>query len=697
MPEWIGAAQAARRATGRILIGGCAAEPVAVLDAVAADPGLWRGRTLTGAFIPGVNDRDLSALGQGTTVETVFVTAGLRADRAAGRVAHLPVHYSAFHARLARPGVVDCVLICVPPPARDGTVGFGPACDFAAAAIAAGARLIGAVNASMPDVAGAPRLPLSRFEALVQGDAPLPTLAATVPDAVSRAIAGHIVGLLPPQCVLQLGLGKVQAAVLGAVMAEGGRDISIHGGMICWPVLDGREDGFFARGVVTGVALGDAEFYARLPDHPSIRYRPVDVTHGRNALAALPGFVSVNSVLQVDLTGQANGEYVGGMQVSGQGGMVDFTRGARASIGGRAILALPSTAQGGTVSRIVGALATGTPVSVTRADVDMVVTEHGIADLREADSRDPGRAAGDHCGSRVSRSAASGRDGILARRCAGIPARNRPMTAATSIGTPDDRPQYIRIGDVLRERIRTGHYPVDALMPTEGELCGEFSSSRHTVREALRRLTDAGLIARRQGSGSRVLASEPHQNYVHAMRSLDQLFQYASDTRFVIDEIGIAVPEPGLLTDGAGGALPDGGDGSSPAPEPVQRPWLIVSGLRMERDEDIPICHSVVLLNDRFAEVADDLRHHKGALYRLIEERFGVEVARVVQDITVAPMPPDAARALGAKPKVLAARVARRYLDAGGTVLIASVNHHPAERFSYSMELKRDATRRTYG
>ncbi len=385
MPEWITAPQAARRATGCILIGGCASEPVAVLDAVAHDPGLWRGRVLTGAFIPGVNDRDFSALGRDTTVETVFVTAGLRRDRAAGRVAHLPIHYSAFHARLARPGAVDCVLICVPPPAPDGTVGFGPACDFAPAAIAAGARLIGVVNAAMPDVAGGQRLPLSRFEALVQGDAPIPELAATVPDAVSRAIAGHVAGLLPPSGTLQLGLGKVQAAVLEAVVAADRRDIAFHGGMISAPVLAAIDDGFFARGITTGVALGDADFYARLPAYRAIRYRGVETTHAREVLASLPGFVSVNSVLQVDLTGQANGEYVGGMQVSGQGGMVDFIHGARASIGGRAILAVPSTAKGGTVSRIVAALPMGTPVSVTRADVDVIVTEHGIADLREAD------------------------------------------------------------------------------------------------------------------------------------------------------------------------------------------------------------------------------------------------------------------------------------------------------------------------
>ncbi len=95
--------------------------------------------------------------------------------------------------------------------------------------------------------------------------------------------------------------------------------------------------------------------------------------------------MSVNSVVQVDLTGQANAEYVGGRQMSGQGGMVDFVRGSRASSGGLAILAMPATAKGGHSSRIVASLPGGTPVSVSRADADLVVTEFGTADLREAD------------------------------------------------------------------------------------------------------------------------------------------------------------------------------------------------------------------------------------------------------------------------------------------------------------------------
>ena len=383
-PDARRAAIAARDA-GRILIAGCAAEPSGVLDAVAAEPELWEGRVLTGAFVPGVNDRDFSAVGRGTAVETIFVTAGMRADRAAGTIRHLPMHYTAFWDRLARPGVVDLVMMTVPPPRADGTVGYGICADFAPAAIAAGARLIGVVNEAMPDPPGAPRLPVERFEILAEDDSPLPELAPNAPDPTSRAIAERIVDLIPGGGSLQLGLGRLQAAILEALREAGRDDLGFHGGMVSGGIEAAMDAGCFPRGVAAGVALGTRGFYGRLGYRERIQYLSVFNTHSQARLASIPGMTGVNSVMEVDLSGQANAEHVGGRQVSGQGGMVDFVRGARAAPGGRAILALPSTARDGAVSRIVPALPRGAPVSVSRADADLVVTEHGIADLREAD------------------------------------------------------------------------------------------------------------------------------------------------------------------------------------------------------------------------------------------------------------------------------------------------------------------------
>lgn len=392
------------RDAARILLAGCAAEPLSMLAAVDAEPDLWQGRILTGAFIPGVNETAYGRIGTATTVETIFTTDGLRRGGTGpgGRIAHLPLHYAAYWARLARPGVVDAVVLTVPPPAADGTVGYGLACDFTPAAIAAGVRVVGVVNPRMPDVAHGPRLPLSRFAALVEDDSPLPELPATAPDATSLAIADHVVGLLGPGDTLQLGLGKLQAAILSRLTGAGIARLGYHAGMIA----PGVTPALFPRGITTGVALGDAAFYQGLGRDASIAFAPVGLTHVQSTLAALPGLLSVNSVLQVDLSGQANAEYLG-RQVSGQGGMVDFVRGARESVGGRSVLALPATARGGSESRIVAALAQGTPVSVARADVDLVVTEHGIADLREADLAERARRL-------AAIAAPSFRDGLLA-------------------------------------------------------------------------------------------------------------------------------------------------------------------------------------------------------------------------------------------------------------------------------------------
>lgn len=378
-------AAAARITPGsRVLLGAATALPLALLEAVRAQPDLWRQVTLTGAILPGINDQNLTAVGLDTRVETIFATRGLAAGLADGRVAHLPLHYTAFWHRLARPGVVDWVVVTVPPPRADGTVGLGVVADFAPAAIAAGAGLIGIVNPAMPDVACGPRWPRSRFTALVEGPAPLALHDPGPPDQTSRAIARQIVALLRPGDTLQLGLGRLQAAILEALAQTDLTGLGYHAGMISGPMLPLIAAGRFGRGITTGVALGPAGFAEAVAALPGLRFASVGETHAPATLAGLPGLVAVNSCIEIDLSGQANVESMGGRQVSGHGGLVDFLRGARLSPGGRGVLALPATANGGATSRIVAALAGDATISVARADIDLVVTEHGVAHLREA-------------------------------------------------------------------------------------------------------------------------------------------------------------------------------------------------------------------------------------------------------------------------------------------------------------------------
>ncbi|MCC5978199.1 MAG: GntR family transcriptional regulator [Salinarimonas sp.] len=237
-------------------------------------------------------------------------------------------------------------------------------------------------------------------------------------------------------------------------------------------------------------------------------------------------------------------------------------------------------------------------------------------------------------------------------------------------------PRYMQVMQVLRERIATGGYGVDTLIPTEAELCEEFSVSRYTIREALRRLTEAGFVARRQGSGTLVIAQEPAGNFTHSMRSLTELFQYAVDTRFAIDEIAP------VEVDNAAATLIGCAPGDT---------WLRVQGLRMTRAQDAIICHTTVFIDMRFAWLEPEMRDCVGPLYALIERRAGVPVAEAVQTTNAVPVP-EAIRPLLDMPKgAYALRLVRRYLDRDGATMVVSINHHPADRFSYTMRIRRDA------
>ncbi len=237
-------------------------------------------------------------------------------------------------------------------------------------------------------------------------------------------------------------------------------------------------------------------------------------------------------------------------------------------------------------------------------------------------------------------------------------------------------PRYMQVMQVLRERIATGVYGIDTLIPTEAELCEEFSVSRYTIREALRRLTEAGFVARRQGSGTLVIAREPAGNFTHSMRSLTELFQYAVDTRFGIDEIApIAVDETAAALIGC-------------APGET---WLRVQGLRTTRAQDAIICHTTVFIDMRFAWLEPEMRDCVGPLYALIERRAGVPVAEAVQTTNAVPVPEAISPLLDVPQGGYALRLVRRYLDREGATMVVSTNHHPADRFSYTMRIRRDA------
>lgn len=233
-------------------------------------------------------------------------------------------------------------------------------------------------------------------------------------------------------------------------------------------------------------------------------------------------------------------------------------------------------------------------------------------------------------------------------------------------------PLYARIEAMLRDGIAEGRHPVGGLLPTEAELCDQLRVSRHTVREALRRLVEAGLVERRQGAGTMVVARQPPRDFVQSFRDMHGLSQYAESTRLQVNgqRMAALTPEEAALV---------------PA-EPGAR-WLRLDGVRVA-DDRMPIATALVLIHPRFAAIGAELPA-RGAIHAEIERRFGVEVREVVQEICAAPLPVPVAEVLGRKPRSVGLRFVRRYLDAEGETMILSLSWHSAERYTYVMRLRR--------
>lgn len=353
----------------RILLGGAAGQPDAVIDALAAQrPDV----TLVQVPIPGVNRRDLPAI---APLECTFMAPEWRAGLAAGRVRFRPMHYSAAFAWLRDAARIDlAVFRCTAP--RDGRVSLGLAHDFIPA-VTGHAALVGVVDPGLPFVPDGVMLEVARMQALVDGAGPAPTLPMEAPDAAMQHAAAHAAAFVRDGDTVQGGIGTAADAALRAL--HGHRRLRYHGGLLADAVIDLLDAGAI-EAATAAVALGTQRLYARLAQEPRIAFRPVGRTHEGAVLRAIPNLVAINAAVEVDLLGQVNSEMIGGRQISGQGGVADFVRAAR-----RSVMVLPATGKGGTLSRIVPALPAGTPVSITRADIDVVVTEHGAAQLRDTD------------------------------------------------------------------------------------------------------------------------------------------------------------------------------------------------------------------------------------------------------------------------------------------------------------------------
>ena len=360
---------------GLTLVSACSAESTPLADAVAAAGDALGAMTFSGIFVGGVNRRTWLA-GTETRVLTFFLTPELRA--AGDRVEFLPLCYQDILAELRRRRPRAAMFMCSPPD-NMGQCSFGTEVAFIAELWREIPTRIAHINPAMPRTPGDPGIPFAELTAYVEGDQVLPGMAAAAPDPVADAIAGHMARYVNAGATLQTGLGKIPNAILSSLADR--RDLKLHSGLIGDGVLALLDSGALERpGAATvGVAIGSERLYEML-DHPAFQFRPVSVTHDAAILSAIDDLVTINSAVEVDLFGQVYAELTPRGLMSGPGGASDFARGARGH--GVRIVALPAQAARNTVSRIVSPGTAAGPVSLGRMDVDVVVTEHGSADLR---------------------------------------------------------------------------------------------------------------------------------------------------------------------------------------------------------------------------------------------------------------------------------------------------------------------------
>ncbi|RZK00921.1 MAG: acetyl-CoA hydrolase/transferase family protein [Novosphingobium sp.] len=368
----------------RIVFGQACGEPTTLVEAlIAQGAGIGNlsafiATSFSGLFVPETAGAfRLSSMG---------AIGALRSMTKAGALDVIPVHVSQVGPLIAA-GVIPCdvAMIQVSPADADGNHSCGLISDYVRAAIDKARVVIAEVNDQVPYSHGE-LIPGSAIDVKVAvSRAPVEVAAAKIGET-DAAIARHCAGYIGDGCVIQTGVGAVPDAILRLLHDR--KDLGVHSGMLGDGLVDLFEAGVITnarkeidRGVtINGALIGTKRLYDFANNNPAIRMTPTSYTHDAAVLGQLSRLVTINSALEVDLTGQVNAEQSGAAYLGGTGGQVDFVRAGARSPGGAALMVLASTAKGGTLSKIVPTLAG--PVTTARTEVDVIVTEYGAAELK---------------------------------------------------------------------------------------------------------------------------------------------------------------------------------------------------------------------------------------------------------------------------------------------------------------------------
>ena len=387
------------RSGQRVFLHGACATPSILLDALVARAPELRDVTIIHLHAEGPGPHLAPEMAGHFRHLALFIGANARKAVNEGRAEYVPSFLSDIPQLFTRGELpLDVALVNCTPPDRHGFCSLGTSVDTALAAVRAARTVIAQLNRAMPRTLGAGAVHASQIDLGVEVDVPPYQLPVPAIGDVERRIGERVAELIPDGATLQMGIGAIPAAVALALTDH--RDLGIHTEMFTEVVVDLVE-----RGVVTGARkeldpgkivaaflMGTRRLYDFVDDNPMVEMRPADYTNDTAVIRRFDRMCAINSAIEVDLTGQVCADSIGHRLYSGVGGQMDFIRGASLAAQGRAIIALPSTARGGTASRLVTALQPGAGVVTTRAHVQTVVTEWGTAELRGRSTRERARA-----------------------------------------------------------------------------------------------------------------------------------------------------------------------------------------------------------------------------------------------------------------------------------------------------------------
>lgn len=383
----------------RVVVAHACGEPTALTDAMtfAAEQAGWTDVEIIHMVAMGKAGYCRPGMEKHFRHNGLFLGASTKDAVAQGRGDFTPIYFSEAPKLLQEDLRADVILLQLSEPDKHGYCSFGISCDYTKPAAKAAKMRIAQINKNMPRVHGDNFIHISEIEHIVPLDTELIELAPPRIGEVQKKIGEHIASLVKDGDCLQLGIGAIPDAVL--MFLKDKKDLGIHSEMFSDGVVE-----LIEAGVITGerkqidkgqcvatFLMGTKRLYDFVDDNPMVKMMPVNVVNDPRVISQNDNVMSINSCVEVDLMGQVASESVGLKQISGVGGQVDFVRGANMSRGGRTIIAMPSTAAGGTISKIVPFLTHGAAVTTNRCDVDYIVTEHGIAKLHGKTLRERAR------------------------------------------------------------------------------------------------------------------------------------------------------------------------------------------------------------------------------------------------------------------------------------------------------------------